>query len=79
MLLSEIRHYKEKDGSSNTDYEMSIRCEACATVTSKLLARIFREEDAEEIQELINESHRSEKKELLDNISELIGQMKYPN
>ena len=79
MLLSEIRHYKEEARDSNTDYDMKIRCEACATVTAKLLARIFREEDAEEIQELINEAQRSEQNELHANVNELVSQMKYPN
>ena len=79
MLLKEIGFYKIDSGNPNTDMEMRIRCEACASVTARLMARVFKEEDAEEIQGLIKEAQESDENELLTNINELVSQMKYPN
>jgi hypothetical protein len=79
MLLQEIKYYMDKTDNPNMETEMKIRCEACATVTAKLMSRIFMEEDNEEIQGLMQQAQESDFNALLRNIDEMTRQMELPN
>tara|TARA_R100000808_G_C2134403_1_gene142942 strand:+ start:124 stop:363 length:240 start_codon:yes stop_codon:yes gene_type:complete len=79
MLLQELRHYMDKAENSNIEFEMRIRCEAAATVTAKLMSRIFKEEDGEEIRRLIEKAQESDFNTMLRHIDNMTEQMKLPN
>jgi len=80
MLLSEIRYYKsQKETVEGIETEMKIRAEACATVTAKVMARVFSEEDHEEIVKLTEEGQRDGMQEIIASVDDLAKQMKQPN
>tara|TARA_R100000458_G_C8207987_1_gene196412 strand:+ start:528 stop:770 length:243 start_codon:yes stop_codon:yes gene_type:complete len=80
MLLSEIRYYKERgDNKESIEMEMKLRAEACATVTAKVMSRVFSEEDHEEIVRLTEEGQRNGMEEIIANVDDLANQMKQPN